>query len=89
MADHDGFRLVAVIFPLLYGLDGDYPLEREHVEVEKAFADAGIEVVELLQTFRGHDASDLWTHVTDPHPNATAHAMAAERIARALGPPTR
>jgi lysophospholipase L1-like esterase len=86
MADHDGFRVLAAIFPLLYGLDGNYPLEREHVEVRKAFADAGIEVVDLLPTFRGRVASELWAHATDPHPNEIAQAMAAERIAQALGP---
>ena len=84
MARHDGFRLVAVIFPLLYGLDGEYPLEREHMEVRKAFAAAGIEVVDLLETFRGHKAAELWVHVTDPHPNEIAQAMAAERIGRVL-----
>jgi lysophospholipase L1-like esterase len=84
MAEHDGFRIVAAIFPLLYALDGDYPLEREHVEARTAFADAGIEVVDLLETYRGHDAAELWAHATDPHPNEIAQRMAAERIARVL-----
>jgi len=73
-----------MIFPLLYALDGEYPLEREHAEVRSAFAAAGIEVVDLLDTYRGHKPEELWAHVTDPHPNELAQAMAAERIARAL-----
>lgn len=84
MADRDGFRIIAMIFPLLYALDGEYPLEREHAEVRSAFAAAGIEVVDLLDTYRGHKPEELWAHVTDPHPNELAQAMAAERIARAL-----
>jgi hypothetical protein len=84
MADRDGFEIVALIFPLLYGLDGDYPLEREHGEVRKAFGDSGIEVVDLLDSYRSRKASDLWVHVVDPHPNEVAHAIAAERLARVL-----
>jgi hypothetical protein len=83
MADHDGFRIVVVIFPLLYRFD-DYPLEREHEMVRRAFGEAGIEVVDLLESYRSHKAEDLWAHVTDPHPNERAHAIAAERLARGL-----
>jgi hypothetical protein len=84
MADHDGFRIVAMIFPLLYNLDGDYPLEREHQEVRKAFQGAGIQVVDLLEAYRGHSTTELRVHVVDPHPNEVAHAIAAERVARLL-----
>lgn len=84
MADHDGFEIVALIFPLLYKLDGGYPLEREHEEVRTAFADAGIEVLDLLDTYRSHRAPELWAHPVDHHPNELAHAIAAERLARFL-----
>jgi hypothetical protein len=83
MADQDGFRIVAVIFPLLYKLD-DYPLEPEHLEVKSAFAAAGIEAVDLLDSFRGREAEDLWAHPVDPHPNEIAHGIAAERLAHLL-----
>jgi hypothetical protein len=83
MADQDGFEIVAVIFPLLYRLD-DYPLEPEHLEVKSTFAAAGIEAVDLLDSFRGHRAEDLWAHPVDPHPNEIAHGIAAERLARLL-----
>ena len=84
MADHNGFRILAVIFPLLEGLDGEYPLEQEEAEVRSAFSGAGIEVVDLLEDYRGRKASDLWAHITDPHPNEIAQRIAAERIAQAL-----
>lgn len=84
MADHDGFEIVAVIFPLLYELDDGYPLEREHEEVRTAFADAGIQVLDLLDAYRSHQAPELWAHAVDHHPNELAHAIAAERLARFL-----
>ena len=85
MGERDGFRVVAVVFPLLYRLD-DYPLRSEQEDVRAAFAAAGIEVVDLLEAFRGHEAEDLWVHPVDPHPNEVAHAIAAERIAAFLAP---
>jgi lysophospholipase L1-like esterase len=83
LADHDGFRIVAMIFPLLHQLQ-EYPLEPEREEVRKGFVDAGIAVVDLLDSYRAYKAPDLWVHVVDPHPNEIAHAMAAERIAQSL-----
>ena len=84
IADNDGFRILAIIFPLLYELDGDYPLEQEEADVRAAFADAGIEVIDLLQSYRGRNASELWVHPTDPHPNEIAHGIAVQEIARKL-----
>jgi hypothetical protein len=65
LADHDGFKIVAIVFPLLYNLQ-DYPLERERREVVKAFEDAGIEVEDLLDAYRNYQASDLWVHPRGP-----------------------
>jgi hypothetical protein len=83
MADHDGFRIVAMIFPILYDFD-DYPLERERAEARGAFEQAGIEVVDLLDSYRSHPAADLWAHPVDPHPNELAHGIAAQQLARLL-----
>jgi lysophospholipase L1-like esterase len=84
MADHDGFELLAVIFPVLHELDDDYPLAAEHAEVRRAFEGAGIPVLDLLEDFRGYDARELWAHAVDPHPNDVAHGLAAERVVRAI-----
>jgi hypothetical protein len=84
MADHDGFTIVVVIFPLLYNLEDGYPLEREHAEVRRAFGDAGIDVVDLLEPYRRYRAENLWAHPVDPHPNRLAHQLAAESVARFL-----
>jgi hypothetical protein len=44
----------------------------------------GIPTLDLLPTFLGHKPRELWVHLSDHHPNATAHAMAAESIAAFL-----
>ena len=80
----DGFRVVLVIFPLLWGLDGDYPFEDVHAHVQQACAAAGIECVDLLDAYRGRPARSLWAHPTDQHPNEAAHRLAAHAIAAHL-----
>jgi len=65
---------------MLYRLDGGYPLS-EVVDSITAFADEkGIPVLSLLPAFRGRDAPDLWLSPFDQHPNARAHAIAAEAL---------
>lgn len=78
------FRLVVVVFPLLWELDGDYPLEGLHDRVRQACLDAGVECLDLLPVFRGRSAPSLWVHPTDQHPNEIAHGLAAQALARYL-----
>jgi hypothetical protein len=83
LAANDGFTIAAMIFPLLHDF-ADYPLEREHAEVREAFDEAGIEAVDLLDSYRAYHAEDLWAHPVDPHPNRLAHSIAAGHAARLL-----
>ena len=76
----DQFRFVVVLFPMLWELDGVYPFEDVHERLHDAWPD----VVDLLDTYRGIPAESLWVHPTDHHPNAKAHRLAAERIAKAI-----
>lgn len=78
-----GARMVLVIFPLLTRLD-DYPFAAAHGELARAAREAGYEVVDLLDVFAGMDERTLWVHPADQHPNGTALALAAERIATTL-----
>jgi len=80
------FRLIVVIFPVLWQLDGAYPLADVHKLVDDAFRDLGLEYIDLLDVYRGRDAESLWVHPTDQHPNEVAHRLAAERIAEYLQP---
>jgi len=77
------FKLVIAIFPVLWDLD-HYPLEDIHKSLHAQFDDLGIAWIDLLDTFRGHDAESLWVHPTDQHPNEIADRMAAEKIAEYL-----
>lgn len=79
-----GIPLVLVIFPELHELDDDHPFANIHSGVREAAEGLGIPVIDLLDTFRGEDASELWVHPTDHHPNARAHAIAARAIADVL-----
>ena len=84
LADGHGFRALVLVFPALMELDGDYPFEEEHALVAAALERAGLETLDLLPAFRGLDARVLRVHPTDHHPNARAHAIAAELVAERL-----
>ncbi len=79
-----GSRRHVVVFPVLQDLDGAYPFEDIHKKIAAFCRDAGIEHVDLLDTYTGRDAASLWVHPTDQHPNEKAHRLAAERIAQHL-----
>ncbi len=88
-ARNSGFRLIVLIFPVLWELDGNYPFEDLHGRIAAACRAAGCECIDLLETYRGHPAESLWVHPTDHHPNELAHRLAAERLAAILHPPPR
>lgn len=73
-----------VLFPLLEGLESEYPLANIHRRVEGLAADAGLPVLDLAPTFAGQPTSELWVHPTDHHPNGRALGLAAEAIAEWL-----
>lgn len=79
-AEHWKFKLVIVIFPVLWELD-HYPLEDLHKALHAQFDELGIGWIDLLDTFQGRNAESLWVHPTDQHPNEIADRMAAEKIA--------
>jgi len=87
VSEHFQFRFVVVVFPILWGLDDEYPFEDIHARIKTFCHEADIEHIDLLETYRGQNAESLWAHPTDPHPNETAHKMAAQRIARHLTQP--
>lgn len=83
-ATHDrGARFVLVLWPLLHRLD-DYPFADIHAQLAALGEDAGAEVVDLLEVFKGRDERTLWAHPFDHHPNAEGYALAAEAVLRQL-----
>jgi lysophospholipase L1-like esterase len=76
-----GGSFAIALWPLLVGTDGGYPFAQTH-ETIRAFSEAmGIPFLDLLPAFEGRDPESLWVHPVDRHPNATAHALAADRLA--------
>lgn len=82
----DKCRFIVVIFPVFFGLDGDYPFTDLHKKVAEACAEVGAESLDLLDVFRGRRAEDFWVHPLDQHPNEIAHRIIAEQIAARICP---
>jgi hypothetical protein len=76
-------RFLLVVFPLFARLK-DYPLEDVHKKIVDEMHRSHIEVLDLLDTFRGMDESKLIVYRTDSHPNDVAHKIAAEAIQKKL-----
>jgi len=74
-----GVRLGVACFPLLHRLDA-MPLSDVHDDIGRKCADAGVPYLDLGPAFAGRDETTLWVHPTDHHPNAAAHAIAAEAL---------
>jgi hypothetical protein len=76
-----GGKFALVIFPILFGLTDDYPLQEVVDEIERFGISNNIPTFSLLPVFQGEDASALWVSPLDQHPNKIGHAIAAEAIA--------
>ncbi|MDZ4688838.1 MAG: SGNH/GDSL hydrolase family protein [Planctomycetaceae bacterium] len=73
-----------ILYPLMEGFESSYPLQPVHAALSKAASNAGLPVCDLAPAFQGQSAEALWVHVSDRHPNGTAHRLAAEAIAQWL-----
>jgi len=73
-------RSVLVLYPLLEGIESDYPLADVHAYAAAAAKRAGLPVLDLAPVFRDQTSSDLWVHPVDHHPNGLAHRLAAVAI---------
>jgi lysophospholipase L1-like esterase len=75
------------VFPVLAQLDESYPFRPISDLVLEWARVEGMPTHDLLPAFLGRDASRLWVSAWDQHPNAEAHAVAAQSllpVARAL-----
>ena len=75
-------RLVAVVFPGIFELDpARYPFGYAHQRIAEALDEAGIESLDLLDSFLGRSELRLAAQpALDGHPNEIAHRIAAEAI---------
>ena len=80
LATLDDCQVALVMYPLLEGLERDWPLAPIHARVGQIARDAGLPVLDLAPAFAGQTTSELWVHPTDHHPNGRANAIAVEAI---------
>lgn len=76
---------VVVVFPILVGLEGQYPFEEIHARLEGVLAAEKVARVDLLPALKGTRSQELWVHPTDQHPNERVHALAAGALAELIG----
>jgi lysophospholipase L1-like esterase len=84
LASERGIPIVLLIYPVLVNLDDTYPFKEVHTLIAKTATDYGMSVVDLLPDFIGQAPSTLWVSPRDGHPNASANAIAARGIYKAL-----
>jgi lysophospholipase L1-like esterase len=82
LSDENDFRIILVIFPVLWDLTGDYPFASIHSRVSNYAKVLKIPVLDLQPAFNGFDGPELWVHPNNQHPNEIAHRVAAEALAR-------
>jgi lysophospholipase L1-like esterase len=80
-----GAQLLVALYPILYQLGDDYPLEAAHRKLGEIFDRLDIPWIDLrTAAFAGQRAEALHVHPLDQHPNALAHGLAARAIADEL-----
>lgn len=70
-----------VCFPVLHGLGNRYPFKAIHGAVGNEVKSGKGAFIDLFPLLKGRNATDLWVHPTDQHPNEAVHGIAAEAIA--------
>lgn len=78
------FRLIVVIYPMLYQLNKKYPFMKIHEKMKIFFKQSGIEAYDLTREFYGIRDTDLWISDGDSHPNIRANEIAARKIAEII-----
>ncbi|MDY6811429.1 MAG: hypothetical protein SW127_20870, partial [Actinomycetota bacterium] len=76
-----GARYIVFIYPFMYSLSERYPFAELHEMISDYCRAHDIEVLDLLPEYLGMNATELWVHPSDPHPNAAGHRVAAEALA--------
>jgi lysophospholipase L1-like esterase len=85
IADHcrrTGTRLDVAVFPFFGSWGSGYGFHEAHDKTAAAWKELDVRVLDLRATYRGIPASDLMVSRFDAHPNESAHALAAEAIAK-------
>jgi len=79
-----GVKLRVVLLPFVRTPDGSFDAASVHRQVAEAFQTRGVEVLDLLGVFQGHDPRTLIVNSHDMHPNEEAHKLIADAIWQGL-----
>ncbi len=75
----DGSQFVVIVMPLLYDF-AHYPFNEIHRTMNDLGQAENIHVLDILPILQPFQASDLWVHAIDHHPNEVAHKHIATAI---------
>jgi len=79
-----GIDYSVILIPYLYRLNDNYPFESLHQFIGEYCRENNISFLDLFESFRGYNYTDLWAHPTDQHPNAKGHRIIAEALTRSI-----
>jgi hypothetical protein len=80
LSEKQKFQLVVAVYPVLFQLDDKYPFRHIHKTIEDYCSSFKIPFFDLFDGFIGKNASQLWVHKTDQHPNEIAQRIAAGKL---------
>jgi hypothetical protein len=75
-----GTKLGVALFPFLHELGAGYSFREAHEALGEYWKERGVPVIDLLPVMESHADEGLMVNRFDAHPNARAHALAAEAI---------
>ena len=75
--------MMLVVWPLLYDFK-TYPFQPIHDALADLAESLDIPIVDGLDVLGERDASSLWVHAVDHHPNEIAHGLMAEAVAETM-----
>lgn len=78
-----GGRFVIALWPLMTRFTA-YPFEETHQTIVHALGARGLTVIDTLPAFHDQDATALWVHPADHHPNERGHSIFADAIEPAV-----
>ncbi|MCW8926483.1 MAG: SGNH/GDSL hydrolase family protein [Xanthomonadales bacterium] len=82
--EQNGSQLIVFIYPMLYGLNDQFPFTPIHDRMLAFFGKENISAFDITSAFFGEKDTELWLHAGDSHPNKKANTIAAKRIANEI-----
>jgi len=80
LISNSGGKLVVVTFPFMHAIGPDYPYRSVHSRLHEFWTEKGVQHLDLLDSYHGHDKNKLMVNANDPHPNEYANLLAAQKM---------